>query len=179
MLTGVFSPGWQYCFPSRDSGSSRWCTRLGRLVCRYHVCGAAALQCGSLGGSRVTRGRCSSVDVQCHCDQRGRLETCRRNGRGRTAACVAGPGVSRVVDERHRARRDSTTHHTPSRGDTAATCQTLCDSDSRCAVWVWVVRGQPAGSADCCLTSAARGCPGRVSSAPHDCAPCTVTSARP
>ena len=69
----------------------------------------------------------------------------------------------------------STTHHTPSGGDTAATCQALCDGDTLCAAWVWVVRGQPAGSADCCLTSAARGCPG-VSSSPHNCNPCTITS---
>ena len=67
------------------------------------------------------------------------------------------------------------THHNPASGDTAATCQAMCDADNRCAAWVWVVRGLPAGSADCCLKSAAYDCPARAVG-PHPCHPCTITS---
>ena len=68
------------------------------------------------------------------------------------------------------------THHLPSSGDTAATCQALCDGDEKCAAWVWVIRGVPAGTADCCLKTARHACPSR-SPAPHPCRPpCAITS---
>ena len=47
-------------------------------------------------------------------------------------------------------------HHPP--GTDASVCQGLCDADSACRAWVYVVRGKPAGSGDCCLKNAT-GCP--------------------
>ena len=66
------------------------------------------------------------------------------------------------------------THHHPSSGDTAATCQSLCDADERCAAWVWVVRGLPAGTADVKKALPFRRCPAQPR--PHPCKPCTLTS---
>jgi len=67
------------------------------------------------------------------------------------------------------------THHPPSSGDTAVTCQALCDADTRCAAWVWVVRGLPAGTADCIKKALPfMRCP--VQPRPHPCKPCTLTS---
>jgi sucrose-6-phosphate hydrolase SacC (GH32 family) len=41
------------------------------------------------------------------------------------------------------------THHPK---DAKATdCQALCDADPKCQSWTWVIRGEPAGSADCVL----------------------------
>lgn len=45
----------------------------------------------------------------------------------------------------------SVVHHPASFN--ASSCQALCDAASKCKAWVWVVRGQPAGSGDCCLKS--------------------------
>jgi sucrose-6-phosphate hydrolase SacC (GH32 family) len=70
----------------------------------------------------------------------------------------------------------SPTHHLPSSGDTAATCQALCDANAKCVAWVWVIRGLPAGSADCCLKSASYQCPAAAAVRPHQCKPCTLTS---
>ena len=69
----------------------------------------------------------------------------------------------------------ATSHHLPSSGDTAKTCQMLCDADPKCAAWVWVVRGTPAGAADCCLKNAAFACPGTVLP-PHPCTACALTA---
>ena len=68
------------------------------------------------------------------------------------------------------------THHAPGSGDTPATCQALCDSDARCDAWTWVVRGAPAGAADCCRKSADHVCPHPP--APHPCGAsgCRLTS---
>ena len=69
-----------------------------------------------------------------------------------------------------------TTHHPASSGDTAATCQALCDADDECVAWVWVIRGLPIGSADCCLKSSVISCPNNRAVLPHPCNPCRLTS---
>ena len=38
-------------------------------------------------------------------------------------------------------------------------CQTMCLADPMCEVWVYVIRGQPAGSGDCLFKSEAHTCP--------------------
>eukprot|EP00756_Hemistasia_phaeocysticola_P019743 Hpha_TRINITY_DN15680_c1_g1::TRINITY_DN15680_c1_g1_i1::g.99886::m.99886/K01193/INV, sacA; beta-fructofuranosidase len=43
------------------------------------------------------------------------------------------------------------THHAP--GTDATVCQKLCDADAKCQAWTYVIRGEPAGSGDCCLKS--------------------------
>ena len=68
------------------------------------------------------------------------------------------------------------THHPPSSGDTAKTCQALCDADAKCAAWVWAVRGVPTGAADCVLKKSTFGCPGAASTRAHPCAPCALTA---
>lgn len=45
------------------------------------------------------------------------------------------------------------THHPP--GTTASVCKAMCDADTKCQAWTYVIRGEPAGSGDCCLKSAA------------------------
>jgi sucrose-6-phosphate hydrolase SacC (GH32 family) len=45
----------------------------------------------------------------------------------------------------------SVTHHNASFGGEG--CQAACDADATCKAWVWVVRGSPPGSGDCCLKS--------------------------
>jgi hypothetical protein len=42
----------------------------------------------------------------------------------------------------------SVTHHNASFGGQG--CQALCDANAACQAWVWVIRGDPAGSGDCC-----------------------------
>merc|ERR1711976_309833 len=32
-------------------------------------------------------------------------------------------------------------------------CQAACDADDKCDSWTYVIRGEPAGSGDCCLKS--------------------------
>jgi hypothetical protein len=75
----------------------------------------------------------------------------------------------------HAAADYDLTRHPPGSGDTAATCQATCDADKRCAAWVWVVRGLPAGTADCIKKALPFGrCPAQPR--PHPCKPCTLTS---
>jgi hypothetical protein len=76
----------------------------------------------------------------------------------RPAAAAAAP----VNLTRRMAHTDLEVHdyaksrHAP--GTDASVCQALCDADAACRAWVWVIRGQPAGSGDCCLKNAT-GCP--------------------
>ena len=83
--------------------------------------------------------------------------------------------LSRWMNDTDLAAGDyNVTHHLPDSGDTAVTCQALCDADTRCTAWVWVVRGLPAGAADCCKKTSAHSCPAQPRQ--HPCDPCTLTS---
>eukprot|EP00041_Stephanoeca_diplocostata_P021593 m.504556 g.504556 ORF g.504556 m.504556 type:complete len:649 (+) comp21862_c0_seq7:117-2063(+) len=44
--------------------------------------------------------------------------------------------------------------HYPASPNSARQCQAACDKDDKCKAWVYVVRGTPAGSGDCCLKDA-------------------------
>lgn len=98
-------------------------------------------------------------------------------------------GVSRWMNDSDLGMTDyNLSHHSKSSGDSAATCQALCDADQRCAGWVWVVRTDPGidpgalpGNADCVLKSLPwRQCPA-VTVHPHPCSDrvgnrCRITS---
>lgn len=43
----------------------------------------------------------------------------------------------------------SVTHHPAS--FEAAGCEAMCSGNPKCKAWTWVIRGEPAGSGDCCL----------------------------
>ena len=43
-------------------------------------------------------------------------------------------------------------------------CQAACEASSKCTSWTYVIRGDPAGSGDCCLKTGGIACPGKVSS---------------
>ena len=94
-------------------------------------------------------------------------------------------GVSRWMNDSDLGMTDyNLSHHSKSSGDSAATCQALCDADQRCDGWVWVIRTDPgtsSGNADCVLKSLPwRQCPG-VTVHPHPCSDrigneCRITS---
>jgi len=54
------------------------------------------------------------------------------------------------------------THYPP--GTDAKVCQDVCNADSKCASWTYVIRGSPAGSGDCCLKASVP-CPGHMPTA--------------
>lgn len=79
------------------------------------------------------------------------------------------PHLSRVMNDTDLPAADyNISHHPP--GAIAAGCQARCDADPRCAAWVWVLRGLPAGAHDCCLKRAGFVCPAHVPP-PHPCEP--------
>lgn len=51
----------------------------------------------------------------------------------------------------------SIAHHPP--GTNASVCKAACDADTKCQAWTYVIRGEPAGSGDCCLKSGVNLCP--------------------
>jgi len=53
---------------------------------------------------------------------------------------------------------DYNTTHLPA-GTDPHQCAALCMQDPKCMVWVWVIRGMPAGSGDCIFKTGDHGCP--------------------
>eukprot|EP00912_Choanoflagellata_sp_UC4_P001140 UC4_evm1s708 len=51
----------------------------------------------------------------------------------------------------------SITHHPPNTDP--HTCEAMCNNDTKCDAWTYVIRGNPEGSGDCCLKSGSIPCP--------------------
>jgi len=65
----------------------------------------------------------------------------------------AGTSLSRYMNNTDISGGDYNKTHYPSRTDPEV-CQAACDADAACVAWTYVIRGEPAGSGDCCLKSA-------------------------